>query len=148
YVLVTQRFVGESTDSIRDIAPQTWKYLESHAQYLDGRKSKIYQKNPRFSIFGVGPYTFSPWKIGICGLYKKLEFRLIGKLTGKPVVFDDTVYFLSFDNAQAAHKTFELLNSSLAIGFYSTLIFWDDKRPIKSSILNSLNLKALIEMHV
>ena len=143
YVLVTQRFVGEQTECIKDFAPNTWSYLESHARYLDKRKSKIYQNNPRFSIFGVGSYTFAPWKIAICGLYKKLDFRLVGKIADKPIVFDDTVYFLSFDDEQVAHKTFELLNSPSAIDFYSSLIFWDEKRPIKSSILNSLNLTAL-----
>ena len=145
YILVTQRFVGESTECIKDLAPKTWNYLETHAQYLDKRKSKIYQQNPRFSIFGVGSYTFAPWKIAICGLYKKLDFRLIGKITEKPAVFDDTVYFLSFDDESLACKTFELLTSSLAKDFYSSLIFWDEKRPIKSSILNNLNLSVLAE---
>jgi hypothetical protein len=145
YVLVTQRFVGEPTEHIRDLAPKTWKYLESHANYLDNRKSKIYQKHPRFSIFGVGSYTFTSWKIAICGLYKKLDFRLVGKITDKPAVFDDTVYFLSFNDEEVAYRTFELLTSPSAIDFYSSLIFWDEKRPIKSSILNSLNLRALLE---
>jgi hypothetical protein len=145
YVLVTQKFVGEPTECIRGLAPRTWKYLESHASYLDNRKSKIYQDNPRFSIFGVGEYTFTSWKIAICGLYKKLEFRLIGMIVDKPAVFDDTVYFLSFEDERVARKTFILLTSSSAINFYSSLIFWDEKRPIKSSILNSLNLTALAE---
>ncbi|MEA5513807.1 SAM-dependent methyltransferase, partial [Nodularia sp. UHCC 0506] len=142
YVLVTQQFVGESTEHIKYVAPKTWNYLESHGSYLDNRKSKIYKSNPRFSIFGVGSYTFTPWKIAICGLYKRLEFRLIGKLINKPVVFDDTVYFLSFDNEETAQKTFEILTSPAAINYYSSLIFWDEKRPIKSSILNSLNMTA------
>ncbi|MGV0026576.1 class I SAM-dependent methyltransferase [Phormidesmis priestleyi] len=145
FVLVTQRFVGEPTECIRDLAPKTWQYLESHASYLDNRKSKIYQNNPKFSIFGVGEYTFSFWKIAICGLYKKLEFRLIGTIFDKPAVFDDTVYFLSFEDERVAHKTFMLLRSTSAINFYSSLIFWDEKRPIKSSILNSLSLTALAE---
>jgi hypothetical protein len=143
YVLVTQRFVGEPTGCIKSLAPRTWQYLESHASYLDNRKSKIYQNNPKFSIFGVGEYTFSSWKIAICGLYKKLEFRLIGTIADKPVVFDDTIYFLSFEDERVAYKTFMLLTSTSAISFYSSLIFWDEKRPIKSSILNSLNLTAL-----
>lgn len=148
YVLVTQKFVGESTDYIRDVAPKTWNYLEAHASYLNNRKSKIYRNNPRFSIFGVGSYTFTSWKIAISGLYKKLEFRLIGRLFDKPTVFDDTVYFLNFDDKKFAYKTFELLTSPPAIDFYSSLIFWDEKRPIKSSILNSLNLTALIKGEV
>ncbi len=145
YVLVTQRYIGESTEYIQNIAPKTWSYLTNHSQYLDRRKSKIYKKSSLFSIFGVGAYTFAPWKIAICGLYKKLDFRLVGETNGKPTVFDDTVYFLSFEDEQVAHQTFTLLTSPTAIDFYCSLIFWDEKRPIKSSILNSLNLTALAE---
>ena len=140
YVLVTQKFVGESTDAIEHLAPKTWKYLESYSKYLDNRKSKIYLKNPRFSMFGVGNYTFTRWKIAICGLYKKLEFRLIEQLNDRPVIFDDTVYFISFDDRESALKAFAQLTSTPVREFYSSLIFWDEKRPIKSSILNSLNL--------
>jgi hypothetical protein len=148
YLIVTQKNVGESTESIQDLAPKTWNYLQSHGIYLDSRKSKIYKNQPRFSIFGIGAYTFKPWKIAICGLYKKLDFKLIGNLDDKPAVFDDTVYFLSFDHEEIAYRTFEVLNSASVINFYSSLIFWDDKRPIKSSILNSLNLTALMDVEV
>lgn len=143
YVLVTQRFIGEPTEFIRELAPKTWKYLESHASYLDNRKSKIYHHHPKYSIFGVGEYTFAPWKIAICGLYKKLEFKLVGTIVDKPTIFDDTVYFLSFEDERVAYENFMLLTSTSAINFYSSLIFWDEKRPIKSSILNSLNLTTL-----
>ena len=146
YILVTQKFIGESTEAIRHIAPKTGRYLEENAQYLDNRKSKIYQQNPRFSVFGVGDYSFKLWKIAICGLYKKLNFRLIGAIADQPVIFDDTVYFLSFENEGVARKTFELLNSPAAISFYSSMVFWDEKRPIKSSILNCLNLTLLADL--
>ena len=145
YILVTQKFIGESTENIKTIAPKTGRYLEECGQYLDNRKSKIYQNNPRFSIFGVGDYSFQLWKIAICGLYKKLDFRLIGEIANKPAIFDDTVYFLSFDSERVARKTFELLNSPTAINFYSAIVFWDEKRPIKSSILNCLNLALLAD---
>lgn len=141
YILVTQKTVGESTSPIKDIAPKTWDYLQSHAKYLNERKSRIYKDNPPFSIFGVGSYTFTPYKIAICGLYKKLAFQLVHQIEDKPVVFDDTVYFLSFSTQQEANKIFGILSSPLAKDFYSALIFWDEKRPIKTSILNSLNLQ-------
>jgi hypothetical protein len=145
YVLVTQKYIGEPTEHLQNLAPKTWNYLINHSEYLDGRKSRIYHKSSRFSIFGVGSYTFAPWKIAICGLYKKLDFRLVGATNNKPTIFDDTVYLLSFENEQLAHQTFMLLTSPTAIDFYSSLIFWDEKRPIKSSILNSLDLIALAE---
>lgn len=140
YILVTQKFVGEPTAEIQRIAPKTWAYLESHARYLDGRKSQIYRNNPRFSIFGVGDYTFKPWKVAICGLYKSLGFRLVGPLNGRAVVFDDTVYFLGFDREDAASEAIAFLNSGPAQKFLASLIFWDEKRPIKTSVLNSLDI--------
>lgn len=145
YVIITQRSIGEPTDYIQEVAPKTWDYLHSRAKYLDNRKSKIYQNNPRFSIFGVGDYTFFPWKIAICGLYKKLDFRLIGTINDKPAIFDDTVYFLAFENEFTARQVLKILNSNLAKEFYSSLIFWDEKRPVKTSILNSLNLRAVAD---
>lgn len=143
FLLVTQRSVGEPTHLIRHLAPKTWEYLEKHSSYFEKRKSKIYKDSHRFSIFGVGSYTFSPWKIAICGLYKNLDFRLIGNIEGKPVVFDDTVYFLSFDDKEEAIRIHKLLLSTAAQDFLSSLIFWDEKRPIKTSILNSLNIDHL-----
>lgn len=143
YVLVTQRRVGESTELIRMRAPRTWAYLERHATQLDARGSTIYAKNPRFSIFGVGDYAFYPWKIAICGLYKKLRFRLVGPIDGRPVMFDDTVYQLSFETETEAKATLAMIESDSARSLLSSLIFWDDKRPVKTSILNVLDWSKL-----
>lgn len=143
YVLVTQKYVGESTDIIRTNYPKTWCYLENHSGQLDGRGSTIYKNNPRFSIFGVGPYAFKPWRIAICGLYKRLRFRLVGPIENKPVMFDDTVYFISFDSESDAQLVLDRLNSEDARKFLLSLIFWDEKRPIKTSILNNLDWDKL-----
>ncbi len=139
YILVTQRHVGEPTAPMETIAPKTWAYLLKHSAQLDTRGSRIYSKNPRFSIFGVGDYAFRPWRIAICGLYKGLRFRLVGPMDGRPVMFDDTVYYLSFDTEKEARETLAKLESSAALEFLSSLIFWDEKRPIKTSILNVLD---------
>ncbi len=141
YVLVTQNSIGESTDTIKQIAPKTWNYLLNYSQYLDKRKSKIYHNKPRFSVFGVGNYAFMPWKIAICGLYKKLNFKLINEINDRPVFFDDTVYFISFACQESAESYFKILNDKKILDFYSSLIFWDEKRPIKASILNKLSLE-------
>lgn len=143
FVLVTQRTVGADTRPIKDLAPKTWAYLESHAARLDARGSTIYARGPRFSIFGVGDYAFKPWRIAICGLYKTLGFRLVAPLDGRPVMFDDTVYFLSFDTETEARQTLAALVSAPATAFLSSLIFKDEKRPIKAGILNVLDWSRL-----
>ena len=144
YLLVTQRYVGEATDTIRVQAPKTWAYLQQHAVILGARASSIYLKNPPFSVFGVGDYAFRPWRIAICGLYKTLDFQLIEPYQAKPVMFDDTVYYLSFDSKQAAQKALVALQSHEAQRLLASLIFWDEKRPIKANILNLLDWSALL----
>jgi hypothetical protein len=139
YVVVPQRYVGESTAGIETTAPVTWAYLQRHASALDARGSTIYARNPRFSVFGVGEYAFRPWRIAVCALYKSLRFRLVGPIAGRPVMFDDTVYYVSFETEQEARAVLDKLNSDLALTFLGSLIFWDEKRPIKTSILNALD---------
>lgn len=139
FVLVTQRVVGEETASIRDKAPKTWAYLVAHSEQLDARGSTIYAKNPKFSIFGIGDYAFRPWRIAICGLYKHLRFRLVPPMAGRPVMFDDTAYYISFETEEEARKALAAIESTHAMGLLASLVFWDEKRPIKTSILNVLD---------
>ena len=143
YMLVTQRWVGEDTTRVLREAPRTWAYLTSHADRLDGRSSSIYRNRPRFAVFGVGPYSFAPWKVAISGFYKKLDFRCIGPLEGKPVMLDDTSYFLPCQTEDDAQILLELLNSDTAKRFLRSFIFWDAKRPITAHLLASLDLDAL-----
>lgn len=146
WLLIPQRTVGESTLPIKTIAPKTWHYLEEHAPYFARRKSRIYQNQPRFSIFGVGSYTFAPWKVVISGFYKKLDFMVIGPQHHKPVVLDDTCYFLATETEEEALLLAHLLNSEPAREFFAAFIFWDAKRPITASILNKLNIEALAQL--
>lgn len=139
YVLVTQTRTGEDTSHIEADAPRTWAYLTQHANVLDARGSSIYAKGHRFSIFGIGDYAFRPWRIAICGLYKKLNFRLLGPIDDRPVMFDDTVYYVSFDTEEAARQALAQIASNQATELLRSMIFWDEKRPIKSSLLNHLD---------
>ena len=143
YLLVTQRYVGEPTSDIRQHAPKTWQYLQQHAASLGARASSIYVNNPPFSIFGIGDYAFRPWRIVICGLYKQLSFQLIAPQAQKPVMFDDTVYYLAFDAEREAQDVLALLQRNEILGLLNALIFWDEKRPIKASILNLVDWSKL-----
>jgi hypothetical protein len=143
WMLVTQHIVGEDTKQIRYLAPKTWQYLQKHAHLLDGRASSVYRDKPRFSMFGIGEYTFAPWKVAISGFYKEINFRVVGPHLDKPVVLDDTCYFILCLTEQEAFYIADILNSDVAKEFYSAFIFWDDKRPITADILKRLDLLAL-----
>ncbi len=141
--IVTQHKVGQKTDYIHNDAPLTWQYLEQHATALDGRKSSIYRNKPRFSVFGVGDYTFTDWKVAISGFYKRLEFQVVGPINGKPVVFDDTVYCLSAKSESEAHFLSDLLNSEPCQEFLESMVFWADKRPITVDLLKRVDLEKV-----
>lgn len=141
-LLVPQRHPGADTSAIAQRAPKTWRYLCAHAALLDRRASRVYRGRPRFSIFGVGSYSFRRWKVAIAALHKTLDFRVVGPHRGAAVVLDDTTYFLPCTHRLEARRLTELLSSPLARDFYSSLIFWDAKRPITSETLGLLDLEC------
>lgn len=143
WAIVTQRRVGEDTTQIQEKAPKTWEYLSRYAELLDGRKSSIYTNRSRFSVFGIGDYSFASWKVAISGFYKSLFFHVICPYEGKPVMLDDTCYSLPFDSYEEAKHVADLLNSSTAQTFLSSLVFWDAKRPVTVDLLNSLDIPSL-----
>ncbi len=142
-MLVPQNAVGSETCSIQSRYPKTWNYLIQHSDLLDRRGSSIYKNKPRFSIFGVGDYSFTFWKIAISGFYKKLQFRMIGPCHGKPVVFDDTCYFLACQTEEEAKIIMHILESKIAQDIFEAHIFWDAKRPITQDILSALDILEL-----
>jgi hypothetical protein len=143
WLLVTQGRPGEDTAIIAQRAPKTWAYLGTHGGQLDARRSAIYRNRPRFSVFGVGPYTFAPWKVAISALHKRLLFTPIGPIDDRPVMLDDTCYQLSFASALEAQFVAGLLNDECSRELLGSLIFWDAKRPITSDILQRLDLRQV-----
>ncbi|MFZ4663921.1 MAG: SAM-dependent methyltransferase, partial [Caldilineaceae bacterium] len=73
----------------------------------------------------------------------KLNFVPIGPIDDKPVVFDDTIYFLACQSCEEAEFLADLLNSDLATQFFNAMIFWEDKRPVTVEVLKRLNIRSL-----
>jgi hypothetical protein len=145
FVLVTQRRVGEDTSIISKNAPRTWRYLDSHRKLFDARKSSIYSSRVPFALFGIGHYSFAPWKVGVSGLHRTPRFALVGPADGKPVMFDDTCYFLPFEDESEARVVAEVLNSQICQEFLASLTFTDSKRPFTVELLQRLNIRAIAE---
>ena len=143
HVIVTQKKIGEDTSHIANDAPKTWNYLLKYAEQLDRRSSVIYKNKPRFSVFGIGSYTFSLWKLAISGFYKELNFKVLSPLEERPVMVDDTVYFLPCKSQEEAIFLAEILNSKPAKEALGSMIFWSDKRPITIEILKRINIRTL-----
>lgn len=150
FVIVPQKRLGESTNQLQWIAPRLWNYLSAHADMFERRKSSIYHNKPSFAVFGIGDYSFSPYKVGISGLHKTPRFRAIGPAKGCPVMLDDTSYFVACRSPEQTALLSSLLNDPACLELIRSMVFLDSKRPITKRLLQRINLKALLqrtEMH-
>lgn len=143
--ILTQKKIGQDTSYIKTYYPKTWQYLNDNKNQFDNRKSSIYQGKPPFSIFGIGDYSFAPYKVAISGMYKTSLFSLVLPKEDKPIMLDDTCYFIGFDNLQDAMITQALLNSQRVQDFLKSIIFWDSKRSITKDLLSRVNIANSIK---
>ena len=142
-VVLTQTHPGVDTAGLETSAPRLWAYLQQNGAALDARKSSIYRNRPRFAMFGVGPYTFAPYKVAVSGLHKEPRFRLVGPVDGRPVLFDDTCYFLSFDDAAEAERVAGLLGSEQVRALLDAIVDRGAKRPVTKKVLQRIALDQL-----
>lgn len=143
-ILVTQKRLGENTYRLKQVAPQLWAYLTAHILTFEQRKSSIYKGQPPFAIFGIGDYSFAPYKVAISGLHKIPRFRAIGPVNGNPVMLDDTCYFIACNTAEQAAFLTGLLNDPLCLNLINSMIFLDSKRPVTKKLLQRVDLRALL----
>ncbi len=144
-VLIPQRSLNDDPRALAQSSPRLWAYLQGHADRFDARKSSIYRGRPPFSLFGVGPYAFGPYKVAISGLHKSFRFRAIGPIDGRPPLVDDTCYFLPVPTAEAACTIAAVLNGPEATDLLLGLTFLDNKRPITQATLKRVDLRALLD---
>ena len=143
--IITQKKIGQETKYIKDKYPLTYNYLTSHKRYFDKRKSSIYKDKPSFSIFGIGDYSFAPYKVAISGLYKSTHFTLVSPSNSKPIMLDDTCYFIGFENLKMAEIAHYLVNSELVQKFLKSIIFSDSKRSINKDTLMRIDFARAFE---
>lgn len=142
-VIVTQVALGEDTHTLKYTAPLLWNYLMAHYETFARRKSSIYTRQPPFAMFGIGDYAFAPYKVAISGLHKTPRFRAIGPINGRPVMLDDTCYFIPCYSPVAAAFLTCLLNDPACLDFIKAIVFLDAKRPITKKLLQRIDLRAL-----
>jgi hypothetical protein len=140
---VPQHQVNENTSAIEFLDNEVWQYLKEHENFLDSRRSVIYKKAPKFSIFGIGNYSFAKYKVGVSGFYKEPVFALIHN--EYPVMLDDTCYFIGFDNLIDAVITTALLNHPICKSFLKSIAFLDSKRPYTKEVLKRIDIQKLSE---
>jgi len=145
YTILTQKKIGEDTGYLAEKFPKIYGYLNENIRYFSERKSSIYKGKPLFSIFGIGEYSFKPYKVAISGFYKKPSFSLVVPFNNKPMMLDDTCYFLGFDDISEALITLAILNSSYTQDLLRAITFTDAKRPYTKDALMRINLFKIAE---
>jgi hypothetical protein len=116
--LVPQRRVDEDNeDEIRTETPATYDYLDAHRDRLLDRGSSWFDDGPFYSLFGIGPYTWSEYKVVWCRLGFKPHFAVVSTITDpivgeKAVVPGDHCMFVATDDEREAHYLCALLNSA------------------------------------
>jgi hypothetical protein len=143
YVIVTQKKTGQDTENILEKLPKTKEYLCRHKEYFQMRKSSIYKGKPLFSIFGIGDYSFAPFKVAISGLYKQTRFTLV-EPNKTVLMLDDTCYFIGFNDISDALITQRLLNRFEMQDFMKSFVFFDTKRVITKEVLMRIGLRQMI----
>ena len=145
YVIVTQKKVREETEHLKNDVPKTWEYLNNNIKLFENRKSSIYNGAPPFSMFGVGDYSYSKYKVGVSGFYKQPLFSVLYSDDEKPVMIDDTSYFICFDNYDMAYVAMLLLNSDKVQKFLKSIAFLDAKRPYTKKVLERIDFHKIIK---
>ncbi len=136
-LIVPQLRLGAPTAELENQAPRLWRYLQTHAARIAARKSSIYRNAPPFAMFGIGAYSFAPWKLAVAGLYAQPRFRVIGPQAGRPIVLGDTSYFVPFEReADARAVAARCAAPDLVTALAQCVV--PGKRPITKALLDAL----------
>jgi len=102
--------------------PKTYSYLKACEDKLKSRKSRVVKqlmkKGPFYSMFGVGEYTFSPYKVVWCSMGGKLISTVVGSvkdnyLGEKLIIPEHVLAYFHTDNKNEAHYLCSIINSKL-----------------------------------
>jgi hypothetical protein len=103
--------------------PNTFAYLESFAPILYQRRTqvvrKLMEKGFYYSLFGIGDYTFTPFKVVWHRIGTKIKAAVVGSLDVMPpqqglIIPNDSTVFVPFTQAEEAYYFCALLNSAPA----------------------------------
>jgi len=142
-----QRDLKDPLTDLPERFPKLYEYLLRYRSVFEQRKSKIYQGKHPFTLFGIGPYTFSPYKVAIAGLYTSPVFRLL-EPSARTAVVDDTCYTLAADNYDEAIYLTTLLNAKSVLDFLLSISWQGSKRRFTKDVLSRVFIPPISECPV
>jgi hypothetical protein len=123
YALIVQdpkKRVGYEEEWMKVNLPKTFGYLHKFKAVLLSRGSKVVrelaEKTVFYTMYGIGEYTFAPYKLVWKRMANDLEAVVLTKVKTpigeKDVIPTDTTSLIPFKNEEEAHYVCAILNSS------------------------------------
>jgi len=107
-------------DELRRQAPRAYEYLARFKSVLRARRSGIVrammERTAPYAMFGVGPYSLSPWKVVWRRMTREFTAAVVGTMSlgglpERPILPQETITFIPCEREQEAHYLCALLNS-------------------------------------
>ena len=124
-MLPQDRPTQKNEQNLKTNCPKTWEWLRDFQDGLLARKSKMFAKDPFYSIYGLGDWD-SKYKVvwKSMGFYpdfvvvSSVDDEVLGR---KIVAVEHVQYFIPIDHGDEAHYICAVLNSSLVGATLRTL---------------------------
>ncbi|OGN95826.1 MAG: hypothetical protein A2Z77_04070 [Chloroflexi bacterium RBG_13_51_36] len=128
YILIVQdpnTREGYPEKRMKNEWPETYNYLQRFKHELLSRGSRavreLAEKTVFYSMYGIGPYTFAPYKV----VWKRMATDLVAAVVStfttpfgdKVGIGTDTTSLIPFENEDEAHYVCALINSSVVGAF-------------------------------
>lgn len=117
---VTKEACEEVEILLDSICQRTRNYFKTFEHVLRARSTwrRYLKGKPYYTVYNVGDYTFSPYKVVwaeqssrfTAAVVSDKEVPLVGR---RPFVPDHKIFYVAFDNAEAAYYLCGLLNSNV-----------------------------------
>jgi hypothetical protein len=116
---------GYSEEWLQENYPRTYGYLKRFEEVLRKRaafkryftrkdkNNRIVETGPFYSMFGVGPYTFAPWKVVWREQASTMTASVVSPKDGKPVMPDHKLMLVDCTSEDEACFVCACLNSSV-----------------------------------
>ncbi len=122
---------GIPVDKMKREAPKAYSYFARFEKLLKGRaayRRYFTEDDPFWTMFNVGDYTFSPYKVVWREQAASLTAAVVGPLRRRPVIPDHKLMMVGIASKEEAHYLCALLNSAparLIVASYAVEISMD-----------------------
>lgn len=146
-IIVQDPQTRQGYEDLKKNFPKTYEYLKKFETILRDRPifKKYFNNVPFYTMFNIGTYTFSPYKVVWNRMGNKLNASVLKPIIletfGEKVIIPDNVLtFIPFDNEREAHYVCSIMNCNLISFLIQNFSLKGGKSLAPPSILKFLNI--------